>query len=87
MRPITPENPVDDIANINPQNFKTDPLLPKYRGEQHHFDKCLAVLLENEKHNVHTTVHKNMDSPISVSILFGTNRPATNLTSHTISPA
>ena len=51
LRPIVPQYPVDDIADINPQNFKTDQLLGKFRAEQYYFDKGLPALLENEKHN------------------------------------
>ena len=44
----------------------------KYRGEQDYFDKGLPALLENAKHNVRTTVPKNFDNPVRVSISFGT---------------
>ena len=54
----------------------------KYRGEQDYFDKGLPALLENEKHNVHTTVPKNFDSPVRVSISLGTT-----LQPPTIAPA
>ena len=72
LRPIAPQYPVDDIADINPQNFKTDPLLGKHRGEQDYFDKGLPALLENAKLNVHTTAPKNFDNSVRVSISLGT---------------
>ena len=72
LRPITPQYCVDDIADINPQNSKTDPSWGKYRGEQDCFDKIFADLLENEKHNVYTAVDKNFGIPVRVSISLGT---------------
>ena len=45
-RPIIPQYQVDDIGDIDPENFQTDPLSDKYRGEQDYFDKGLPGLLE-----------------------------------------
>ena len=65
---------------------KTDPLLGKHIGEQDYFDKGLPALLENEKHNVHTTVHQNFDSPASFHFI-RYNRTAINHTTSSSSPA
>ena len=72
IRPITPQYPIDDIADIDPEKFVTDPQLGKYRGEQGYFDKGLPTLLENEKNQVPTPTTTNFDSPVRVSISFGT---------------
>ena len=78
LRPITPQYCVDDIADINPQNSKTDPSWGKYRGEQDCFDKIFADLLENEKHNVYTAVDKNFGIPRQSFYLAWNNYTTTN---------
>ena len=72
LRPITPQYPVDDIPDIDPQKFETDPQLGKYRGEQDYFDKGVPTLLENEEDQVPTPTTTNFDSLVRVSISFGT---------------
>ena len=72
LRPITPQYPIDDIPDIDPQKFETDPQLGKYRGEQDYFDKGLPTFLENEEDQVPSSTTTNFDSPVRVSISFGT---------------
>ena len=74
MRPIIPQYQVDDIGDIDPENFQTDPLLGKYRGEQDYFDKGLPALLEEGINQEKTSMTTNFGSPVRVSISFGTTQ-------------
>ena len=72
LTPIVLQNTVENLLEINRENFQTGPLLRKYRGEQNYFDKGLPALRENENQTKATNPKTNFGSPVRVSISFET---------------
>ena len=72
MRPIVPQNTVDDMHETNLENFQTNPLLSNYRRGHDYFDKGLSAFPENETQTQETNPKSNVDSLVKFSITFGT---------------
>ena len=46
LRTVSPQNQVDDLRDINPDEFRRDSHLGQFRGEQQLFDETIPTLLD-----------------------------------------
>ena len=67
LKPIVPQQAPDDLENLDPTTFMTDPSLGKYRGEPELFDECIPQLLE-DFHNPTTEEPSQIQGPSSVQL-------------------
>ena len=67
LKPIVPQQAPDDLDNLDPTTFMTDPSLGKYRGEPELFDECIPQLLE-DFHNPTTEEPSQIQGPSSVQL-------------------
>ena len=45
LRPVVPQYQVDDLTQIDPDNFQRDPMLGRFRGKPAIFDESIPTLL------------------------------------------
>ena len=71
LRPIVPQYSIEDLSDINWENFRRDPMLGRFRSEPALFDESVPTLLMPQENNVALPPPSTTDSPpVSVTLSF-----------------
>ena len=74
IKPITPNYEIDDVKDLDPQNFITDPSLSKFRGEPELFDRELPEILKDKEIMPFESKNVELDQSDETIITFGIRR-------------
>ena len=70
LRAVSPQYQVDDLSDIDPDNFRRDPHLGRFRGEPEIFDETVPTLLDPPLHAQPGPVENEDTPPVTVGLTF-----------------
>ena len=70
LRTVSPQYQVDDLSDINPDDFCRDPHLGRFRGEPHLFDEAIPSLLDPPPQEMPGLSEELDIPPVTVGLTF-----------------
>ena len=70
LRTVSPQYQVDDLSDTNPDDFRRDPHLGRFRGEPQLFDEVIPSLLDPPPHECPGLSEEQDIPPVTVGLTF-----------------